>query len=135
MKLQLELENRPSEYEPARDRILELLRAAGVPNETIDEMELVLEELLVNIMSYAYDDAGAGRIHVSACADSHGVTLEFRDNGRPFDPLARETPDLDAPFDERPVGGLGIFLVTQLATSVRYERAGAQNVLTVRRDL
>jgi anti-sigma regulatory factor (Ser/Thr protein kinase) len=134
-KLLLELENRPSEYARVRDRLLDLLRAAGLADETIAEIELVLEEVLVNIISYAYSQEGEGSIYVSADVDGGALTLEFRDNGRPFNPLERNAPDIDADFEERPIGGLGIFLVTQLATSVRYERAGAQNVLTVTRTL
>jgi sigma-B regulation protein RsbU (phosphoserine phosphatase) len=133
MELKLEIWNRPEEYEPARDRLLDLFRAAGLEDETVDDLELVLEELLVNIISYAYDAEGTGKIVVSASVDDGTITLEFRDSGRPFNPLERESPDVDAPFDERPVGGLGIFLVTQLATTVDYRRLAEQNVLTVTR--
>jgi anti-sigma regulatory factor (Ser/Thr protein kinase) len=131
MELRLEIPNVRSEYEPAKERLLDLFRAAGLPDEAIDELELVLEELLVNIISYAYDEAGGGTIAVSASVDRGTLTLEFRDRGRPFDPLEREEPDVDAPIEERPIGGLGIFLVKELATSVRYERVDGQNVLTV----
>ena len=131
MQLQLEIPNLRSEYEPAKERLLDLFRETGLPDETVDELELVLEELLVNIISYAYAEEGAGNIGISAAVDKGTLTLEFRDRGRPFDPLEREEPDLDAPVEDRSIGGLGIFLVKELASSVRYERIDGQNVLTV----
>jgi anti-sigma regulatory factor (Ser/Thr protein kinase) len=94
----------------------------------------VLEEVLVNIISYAYGDGVAGTIRVSAAVDDERVTLEFRDSGVAFDPLGRAEPDLDADISDRPVGGLGVFLVKELSTSVAYERRNGENVLTVVRD-
>ena len=134
METRLEVTNRPSEYEPARDRILELFRAAGLPDDDVSELELVVEEVLVNIISYAYEEEGSGTIHVAAAVDDERVTMEFRDAGAAFDPLEREEPDLDADIQDRPIGGLGIFLVRELSTSVTYERRAGENVLTVVRD-
>mgnify|MGYP003444340506 CR=1 FL=1 len=67
---------------------------------------------------------------VAPAADDR-LALAFRDDGAAFDPLARADPDLDAGIDERPIGGLGIFLVRELAESVSYERIGRDNVLRV----
>jgi anti-sigma regulatory factor (Ser/Thr protein kinase) len=131
VELRLELENRASAYEPVRDQLIAHLRAAGVAEDTIGEIELILEEVLVNLISYAYDAEGAGRIEVSAAVQDDAVTFVFRDRGSPFDPLARDEPNLDEPIATRQIGGLGIFLVTELATNVTYERVGDENVLTV----
>ncbi|MBK6426761.1 MAG: ATP-binding protein [Blastocatellia bacterium] len=131
MEVRFEIPNSAIEYEPARDRLLELFQAAGLSEEAIGELELILEELLVNIISYAYDEPGTGKIQISAGVDGSTVTLEFRDRGRKFNPLEKETPDLDADIEDRPIGGLGIFLVMELASSVTYERVGDENVLRV----
>ncbi len=134
MGVSFEFPNLASEYEPARDRLLEHFRAAGLPDVSVGELELILEELLVNIISYAYEEAGTGIIRVSANVEGSTVTLEFRDRGREFNPLEREAPDLEADIEDRPIGGLGIFLVMELASSVTYERAGDENVLRIVRD-
>lgn len=134
MELRLEISNSPDEYEPARDRLVELFQSAGLSDETVGELEIILEELLVNVISYAYDEAGTGTIVVSATVSGSSVTLEFRDRGREFNPLERETPDLDADIEDRPIGGLGIFLVKEMASSVTYERVGDENVLTVLKE-
>lgn len=134
MELRLEISNSPDEYEPARDRLVELFQSAGLSDETVGELEIILEELLVNVISYAYDEAGTGTIVVSATVSGSSVTLEFRDRGREFNPLERETPDLDADIEDRPIGGLGIFLVKEMASSVTYERVGDENVLRVLKE-
>ena len=60
-----------------------------------------------------------------------GLHVEFREDGRPFDPLSHDVPDLDAPLHERPIGGLGVHLVRELAQRVEYERIEPYNVLRV----
>lgn len=134
MELRFEIPNVASEYEPARDRLLELFQASGLSDESVGELELILEELLVNIISYAYDEAGTGKIQIAGIVDGSTVTLELRDRGREFNPLEKEAPDIDAEIEDRPIGGLGIFLVTELASSVTYERVGDENVLRVVRE-
>jgi anti-sigma regulatory factor (Ser/Thr protein kinase) len=130
MKLELQIGATHTEFEPARDQLVAFFEAGGIPAETVGELELVLEEVLVNVISYAYAD-GDGLIGVTASIDGHAVSLEVRDTGLPFNPLERASPDLDAPIDERPVGGLGLVLVTQLASRLSYERRDDANVLTI----
>ena len=134
MEACFEIPNLASEYEPARDRLLDLFRASGLSDERVGELELILEELLVNIISYAYEEAGTGTIRISASVDGSTVILELRDRGREFNPLERETPDLEADIEDRPIGGLGIFLVMELASTVTYARIGDENVLRVVRE-
>lgn len=134
MEVRLKISNSPDEYEPARDRLLELFQSAGLSDEMVGELEIILEELLVNVISYAYDEAGTGTIEVTAIVNGSSVTLELRDRGRAFNPLERETPDLDADIEDRPIGGLGILLVTELASSVTYERVGDENVLRILKE-
>jgi anti-sigma regulatory factor (Ser/Thr protein kinase) len=135
MEVTLDLDNTMPSYEVARERLDELFRAGGVPAEAAGELELIVEEVLVNIISYAYPAPGDGRIYVDARVDPTEVRLVFRDSGAAFDPLARTAPDLDAVLDDRPIGGLGIFLTTELASHVGYERRDGSNVLTVVKSL
>ena len=131
MEISLELENTLPAYESARERLEVLFRDGGVAPDTANELELIVEEVLVNIVNHAYPAPGEGRVQVDASVDASAVTLVFRDEGAPFDPLARDEPDIDAPFENRPIGGLGIFLTTELASRVMYERRDGSNVLTV----
>ena len=63
------------------------------------------------------------------------VTLEFRDDGRPFDPLAAPPPDLRSPMEHRSTGGLGIHLLRSLVDAAEYVRLGSENVLTLKKRL
>jgi anti-sigma regulatory factor (Ser/Thr protein kinase) len=131
MEISLELDNTMPACESARRQLDDLFRSGGVPPDLSGELELIVEEVLVNIVNYAYPAPGAGRVAIDARLDDEGVTLVFRDHGVAFDPLARDIPDVDESFESRPIGGLGIFLTMELASRVCYERRDGSNVLTV----
>lgn len=100
----------------------------GVAPELAARLDLVVEELLVNVGSYAYPDGG-GDLEVDCVSDEDTgrFCLILRDWGVPFDPLARETPDIEADMDDRDPGGLGIFLVREMADHCAYRRTGDTN--------
>ena len=104
---------------------------SGASEEKIGQIELVLEEILVNIINYAYPQKpGTIEIRYQLLQTSQ-LKLEIIDNGIPFDPLSIPEADTEAPLEERPIGGLGIFLVRNIAESVDYQRQFGKNVLTV----
>lgn len=112
--------------------VLDKADKAGLPEAMHGKLELILEELLVNVVSYAYPD-GDGEVQISCVDTGDGqFGLSIRDWGPAFDPLkdARE-PDLEAGVDDRPIGGLGIFFVKEMSDGVTYERDGDANVLTI----
>ncbi|HLI81402.1 MAG TPA: ATP-binding protein [Candidatus Binataceae bacterium] len=90
---------------------------------------LVLEELITNLAKYGYRNRPVGSAQVTLQLEDTRLTLELVDDGDPFDPLQAPPPDLDAPLEEREIGGLGIYLVRALADDARYTRAGDRNVL------
>lgn len=110
----------------------------GLPAEVGGKLELVMEELAVNVINYAYPD-GRGDLEIQCLLDENGGKRRFcvklKDWGAPFDPLNRDTPDTEQDIEERPVGGLGIFLVREMSDSLDYEREGDANVLTFCFDL
>jgi sigma-B regulation protein RsbU (phosphoserine phosphatase) len=109
-----------------------ILAARDIDTGRIGEVELIAEELLTNIVRTAATHDGD--VHVSiACALTPGdIVLTVRDDAAAFDPLARESPDLDAEIAAREIGGLGILLVRRLADSCRYSRVDGWNVLEIR---
>jgi serine/threonine-protein kinase RsbW len=104
---------------------------------TIFEINLALDEVLTNVVSYAYADDGVHHITVnlSITPDRSAVLLRVEDDGRPFDPTAATAPDLNLPLEQRPVGGLGIHLVRQLVDDLAYCRERDRNVLSMRKSL
>jgi anti-sigma regulatory factor (Ser/Thr protein kinase) len=95
------------------------------------DLDLVMEEILTNIIFYAYPE-GEGDIEIECnVLNSREIKVAIRDWGSPFNPLDREAPDLSPDISEREVGGLGIFFVRQLTREAHYERKDGANVLTL----
>jgi anti-sigma regulatory factor (Ser/Thr protein kinase) len=113
----------------ALDRLEAFCRRAGLPGPLALELRLVAEEVVTNVAKYGYAPEAAAAMELLVSTGDDAVSLEFRDEGEPFDPLAQPPPDLEAPLEERPVGGLGLTLVRALAEDARYAREGSTNVL------
>ncbi len=99
--------------------------------------QLALDEMLTNVVSYAFDPAAESPSIILVVELSPArVTATISDNGRPFNPLSDAgAPELEGGADERPIGGLGIHLTKNFVDSMSYIRKGGQNVLTLIRDL
>ncbi len=100
------------------------------------QIDLAVEEIFVNIAKYAYHpDKGRATVRVEVSDDPVQVRITFLDHGHPYDPLAKEDPDITLPADTRPVGGLGIFMVKQSMDDVTYEYKDGANILTLTKSL
>ncbi len=96
------------------------------------QVELMTEEIFVNIASYAYDEAGGFvTVRRSGGEGPEGLSISFIDEGKPFDPLKNPDPDVTLSAEERPVGGLGVFLVKRVVDKAEYEYKDGKNILTV----
>lgn len=129
MKATTTLGNDLAELPAALDWLEATLQAAGVGEAVVGELRLVAEEGLSNVIRYAYADQARHSIEVAVEIDGGEVRLVLRDDGRPFDPLAAPAPDLDAPFEQRSAGGLGIHLLRSLVDRADYRREEGANVL------
>jgi sigma-B regulation protein RsbU (phosphoserine phosphatase) len=96
-------------------------------------LNLALEEAVVNVMDYAYSEGQRGDVDIEVTADQQWLTFVISDTGIAFDPTAKEDVDTTLSAEERPIGGLGIFLVRQLMDAIDYKREGNKNVLTLRK--
>jgi serine/threonine-protein kinase RsbW len=106
--------------------------AWGMEAELLYPIELSLEEVLVNVISYAYPKEEKGNIDVNCSWDSQqGLTIQVVDYGAAFDPLEKPDPDTNLSLDERGIGGLGIFLTKKMMDTVTYERSRGKNILTM----
>lgn len=100
------------------------------------QIDLAVEEIFVNIASYAYaPGTGDAVVRCEILDDPAAVEIEFEDTGTPYNPLEKEDPDVTLSAEERSIGGLGVFLVKKLMDDVRYEYRDGANVLTVRKLL
>ena len=104
----------------------EVLERGDCPLEIRTLIDVAVEEIFVNIASYAYtSDEGVAR----------RVVITFKDSGVPYDPLENPDPDISLSAEERSVGGLGIFLVKQIMDKVGYRYENGQNILTLEKRL
>jgi anti-sigma regulatory factor (Ser/Thr protein kinase) len=95
------------------------------------KLELALEEVLVNVVHYAYsEDQQEGWIKLGYYDDDGTVCIRIVDGGRPFDPLLKEDPDISMNIEDREVGGLGIFLVKNMVDDLSYQRSDNRNIST-----
>lgn len=105
------------------------------PMKTQMQIELAVEEIYVNIANYAYSPAvGRAKVRVEVDDDPLKVSITFIDHGTPYDPLAKEDPDVTLSAQERQIGGLGIFLTKQTMDDVEYEYKDGQNILTIKKS-
>ncbi len=98
-------------------------------------LNLAIEEAVVNVMCYAYPEGQTGEVNIYTEANDEWLTFVISDSGMAFDPTQTKDADTTLSAEERPIGGLGIFLVRQLMDSVEYEYKGQKNVLTLRKKL
>jgi len=114
-----------------RSFVLQELERVNGLEELVPQVDLVMEEVLVNAINYAYPKE-EGKIEVECLAEGPGrFRVTVRDWGVPFNPLDQAAPDLSMDISSRQVGGLGIYLVKQMAGRLTYEYRDGGNVLTL----
>ena len=114
----------------------EHLEALDCPMKTMMQIDVVVEEIFVNIAHYAYEQGiGKATVLVETCNDPISVKITFMDQGLPYNPLAREDPDVTLKAQDRSIGGLGIFMTKKLMDDVAYEYKDGQNILTLKKTI
>ena len=96
------------------------------------DLEIAVEEVFLNISSYAYAPE-TGQITIEAETDKQGIVLTFIDRGVPFNPLETPEPDVNASWQDRRVGGLGLFMIRKRMDSMEYEHRDGCNILRIRK--
>jgi anti-sigma regulatory factor (Ser/Thr protein kinase) len=104
-----------------------------LPPNLVFEINVALEEILTNVISYGYEDSGEHDILMRLSYQDGEVTAGVEDDGRPFNPLEAAEPDTSKPLEERPVGGLGIHLVRKFMDGVEYKRRQGKNILIMKK--
>ncbi len=125
-------------FEPIEGRNAEIIETVmnteevkGLPEDIQFKIRLCVEEVEENILCYS----GTTWVEVSVTIDNNALFVNFRDGGVEFDPLKKPDPDVNAPLEERQIGGLGIFLCKQMMDSLNYHFEKGCNVFSMRKDL
>jgi anti-sigma regulatory factor (Ser/Thr protein kinase) len=127
--LHLSIENDAGGLDRATTRIAEFILDAGLPEDMAHDLRLAAEEMLTNICKYAYSDSGEHAILLDLAVEGSQARLRLSDDGMEFDPLEAPAPDFSIPLEDRPIGGLGIHIVRNLAHSIEYHRIAGRNVI------
>lgn len=121
--------NRES-LEQFRGFVISTAEDLSVSRGVLDKIDLALEEVLLNVMDYAYEPDRHGEVKVGCGrTGNEGFRLIIQDQGRPFNPLTQHPPDLTSDIEDRGIGGLGIFLTKKMASRVQYSHDKGSNVL------
>lgn len=118
--------------------ITNLLQEIGVEHKIVYKIELALDELLTNVASYAYPPDVAGEIEIQyEIVDSPNrmISISIIDEGKEFDPLSLEEPDISLSSEDRAIGGLGLFIVKNTMDEMKYDRKNNKNVLTIKKKI
>ena len=102
---------------------------------TATNVNLALEEAVTNVVMYAYPEGTEGEVDIEAKIREDCLQFVISDDGQPFDPTAVPEADVTLGVEERPIGGLGIFLVRKIMDSVEYCRENGRNRLTMTKNL
>ena len=129
--LQFSVANDLREIAVAADRIDEFCSLNGIPPATAYAVNLSVDELLTNTISYGYEGSGEHRIDLMIRLDGDVLAVEISDDGIEFAPDSADDPDTHASIEDRPIGGLGIFLTRQMMDSFDYRRDEGRNVVTL----
>jgi len=131
--LKVSLKNQLAEIERVSHIVEAFGKQHGLPPRIIFEVNLALDEVLTNVISYAHDDGAEHEIAVRLSLAERELRVEVEDDGRPFNPLEVAEPDITLPPEDRSIGGLGLRLVRKLMTGLAYRRQGGKNVFVMRR--
>ena len=122
---------------PIAQYVLAAAKAAGLDGKASYRLRLAVDELVTNTITYGYQAAGGtGDVVVRADLDERALTITIEDTAVPFDPRSVPRPEqIDLPIEDRPIGGLGVFLVMRGVDAFHYEHDGNRNrnTLVVRR--
>ncbi|QGY43170.1 ATP-binding protein [Maribellus comscasis] len=134
-KSSIKISNQIDELNRVTAFVEDLAEQWKLPPSLTMHLNLALEEILSNIIFYAYNDSLEHIIDIDFNLTGNKLSIQIIDEGKAFNPLETKRPDTQAPLDEREPGGLGIFLVKQLMDNLYYKRDNTQNILTLEKNI
>lgn len=127
----LAIGNDPAEIAKVVDAFDRFADENDIPTALARKFDIVFDELLSNIIAYAYGDDEDHEIEVKIEKSGRRITVIISDDGKPFNPVAADTPDIGKPLEDREIGGLGIHLARNLVDDMAYQRRIGRNVTTL----
>jgi serine/threonine-protein kinase RsbW len=135
MRKELKLKNHMEELGRVNQFVEEIGEELGLNMELQMNLNLVMEEMVVNVISYAYPQGKEADIGLVAEYDGKELTFVLSDSGKEFDPTLKEDTDMDVNPAERELGGMGIYIVKNIMNQVTYQRLEGKNLLTMTKKI
>ena len=135
MRKEIRIKNKITELEKVAQFIEEIGEELGLSMELQMNLNLVMEEMVTNVIFYAYPQDEEADIELLAMSDGKEVTFVLSDQGKEFDPTAKDDNDLSVNPAERDLGGMGIFIVKNIMNKVTYQRLEGKNLLTMTKGI
>ena len=133
---ELTLEAKVANLQQVLDFVDENLTSMRCPMKILMQIDVAVEEIFVNVASYAYTpNTGSVTIRMDLLEKPRAVVITFIDSGIPYNPLAKEDPDVSLSAEERSIGGLGIFMVKKTMDKMEYEYTDQKNVLKMYKNI
>ena len=132
--LKISLVNDLREIARVAAQIDEFCASLDLTSEVAFAVNLALDEILTNTISYGYDDDEPHRIEITVGPEAEALAIVIVDDSAAFDLSSAPTPDIGTSLEERPLGGLGLFLVHQMMDSVEYRREEGRNIVTLKKN-
>lgn len=135
MKKEIKLKNQVGELERVAQFIEEISEELGLSMELQMNLNLVMEEMVSNVIFYAYPEGTDAEIELMVEDDGKELTFVLSDQGRAFDPTLKEDADIDVNPIDREIGGMGILIVKNIMNKVTYQRLDGKNLLTMKKEI
>ncbi|MBR2777467.1 MAG: ATP-binding protein [Prevotella sp.] len=135
MRKELIIKNQMQELERVSAFVEGIVEELKLGQDMLCELQLVMEEMVVNVISYAYPEGTVADITLIAESDGTELTFVISDKGKEFDPTQQEDADMSINPAEREIGGMGIFIVKNIMNEVTYQRLEGHNLLTMKKTL
>jgi len=129
------INNNLAEIERLSKAVAEFGKKNNLSSEVIYDVRLTLEEVVSNIINYGFVDHDEHQISIEMNLQGETLTIKIKDDGKPFNPLEVKNANLEKPFDEREIGGMGIYIVRKLMDKILYKREEGNNVLQLTKYL
>ena len=129
------LKNALTELDKLFQHIDRFGKSVGLPKKQIFQINLALDELFTNIVSYGFTDDNEHWINFKLSFDNDAVLIYIEDNGVPFDPVSAPTSSSVPPLEKCKIGGLGLHIVKRVMDEITYERKGDKNVIKIKKQV
>ena len=131
--MKIVVKNKVSEIERLSRVVADFCAAHGLSAAVEADVNLALDEVLANVILHGFTDSVEHEIIVRLGLEPGCVSMEVEDDGRHFNPLDAPAPDLTSPIIDRPIGGLGIYLVKSIMDELDYRRREGRNCLFMKK--